>query len=391
MPQQDHPTEVKRITPEGEHFHFGYYDRVPISADGRYHLAIHPEISERSTRADDHAEIGLIDLHNGNAWIPLDNETAWNWQMGSNQQWLGSSPEDTFIYNVRDGDKAHARIRHIEDGVVRDLPHPVFDISSDGRYGVVPNFGRIHTCREGYGYPFVRDPWEGIPASEEDFLQLMDLESGETSPIVSVAQCANVQPEAGMSGGLNWFNHIMLSPKGTHILFLHRWQPPDEHWKTRFYCCGVDGSDLTLLNAGPHISHCDWKDENIILSYSKVGEDPWGYYIYDVPAGTTKLIGEDLFSSDGHCHYEPHPEKRWFVTDTYPDPEDQKRDLILYDTQTDTRYDLARLYSNPKFDADGRCDLHTRWDVTGTKLSSDSTHEGFRGIYMTDVSDLVSR
>ncbi len=41
--------------------------------------------------------------------------------------------------------------------------------------------------------------------------------------------------------------------------------------------------------------------------------------------------------------------------------------------------------------ADGRCDLHTRWDVTGTKLSSDSTHEGFRGIYLTDVSDLVGR
>jgi hypothetical protein len=79
------------------------------------------------------------------------------------------------------------------------------------------------------------------------------------------------------------------------------------------------------------------------------------------------------------------------VTDTYPDKEDQKRDLVLYDTHTDTRYDLERLYSDPKFEADIRCDLHTRWDTTGTKLSSDSTHEGFRGIYMSDVGDLVQR
>lgn len=391
MPLKQHPVEVKRITPEGEPYYFGYYDRVPISADGRYHLAIHPPFADRPTAADDVAEIGVIDLHNDNAWTPLDDATAWNWQMGSNQQWLGTGPNDTFIYNVRDGDRAHARVRHLEDGIVRDLPHPVFDISENGRYGVVANFGRIHTCRVGYGYPNVRDPWADVTASNEDGLHLMDLETGETRPIVSLGQCANNDPVPTMAEGMHWLNHIMISPEATRVGFLHRWQPLNEHWKTRFYCCRLDGSELTLLNPGPHISHCDWRDEETMLSYCTVGDGPQGYYVYDVINGTTELIGEDLFSSDGHCHYEPHPERRWFVTDTYPDSKDQKRALILYDTQTDTRYDLERLYSDPRYEDDLRSDLHTRWDTTGTRLSLDSTHEGFRGIYVVDVGALVGR
>lgn len=391
MALQDHPVEVIRISAEGEHFFFGYYDRVPVSANERYHLAIQPPFADRSNTEHDSALIGLLDLHNDNTWIPLDDDIAWNWQMGSNQQWLGSSPEDTFIYNVRADDRAHARIRHIADGIVRDLPHPVFDISEDGHYGVTANFGRIQTCRVGYGYPGVRDPWSDVSASDDDALLLMNLESGGATPIVSLGDCRNIEPLGNMAEGLHWFNHIMLSPNATRILFLHRWQPRDEHWQTRMYSCRVDGSELTLLNPGPHISHCDWRDEETILSYSTVGDGPPGYYVYNVLTGDTKLIGADLFSSDGHCHYEPHSERRWFVTDTYPHPDDQKRDLVLYDTSSDTRYNLDRLYSDPAYEEDCRCDLHTRWDVSGTRLTLDSTHEGFRGIYMVDVSELVRR
>lgn len=391
MPKVDYPIEVQRITPDGEHFFFGYYDRVPMSSDGRYHLAIHPPFADRSNTEQDKAILGLIDLHDDNRWIPLDDEIAWNWQMGSNEQWLGSSPADTIIYNVRSGDRAHARIRHITDGIVRDLPHPVFDISEDGRHGVVANFGRIHTCRVGYGYPGVTDPWEGIGASDEDGLHYMDLETGEASLIVSLGHCSRNEAPDNMSGALHWFNHIMLSPAGTRVAFLHRWQPPDVHWQTRFYACNVDGSDLTIVNPGPHISHCDWRDEEIMLSYSTMGDGPQGYYVYNVDSGAVKLIGEDLFSTDGHCHYEPNPERRWFVTDTYPDPADQKRALILYDTATDTRYDLNRLYSDPAYEDDCRCDLHSRWAPSGTMLTLDSTHEGYRAIYTADVSSLVAR
>jgi len=391
MPQVTYPVDIRRITADGEHFFFGYYDRVPVSSDGRYHLAIHPPFADRSNTATDSASLGLLDLHCSNRWIPLEDEIAWNWQMGSNQQWLGSSPADTFIYNVREGDRAHARTRHITGGIVRDLPHPVFDVSEDGRHGVVANFGRIHTCRVGYGYPGVTDPWAEQGASDEDSLLFMDLETGEATPIVSLGHCSRNEPLENMADGLHWFNHIMLSPKATRILFLHRWQPKDAHWQTRMYSCRVDGSELTLVNPGPHISHCDWRDEETILSYSTVGDGPPGYYVYNVLTGDTKLIGADLFSTDGHCHYEPHPERRWFVTDTYPHREDQKRDLILYDTTTDTRYDLDRLFSDPTYEEDRRCDLHTRWDTSGTLLTLDSTHESFRGIYTVDVRDLVQR
>ena len=39
----------------------------------------------------------------------------------------------------------------------------------------------------------------------------------------------------------------------------------------------------------------------------------------------------------------------------------------------------------PRSMTDMRCDLHPRWNQNGTKISFDSTHEGFRGVYLVDV------
>ena len=78
------------------------------------------------------------------------------------------------------------------------------------------------------------------------------------------------------------------------------------------------------------------------------------------------------------------------LTDTYPDKE-EKRGLILFDRDTDTRYDLGR-FSSPRSEqqpGDIRCDLHPRWSADGNRITFDAIHEGFRGIYMMDISGLV--
>lgn len=389
-------TEIRRITPSGEHFYFGYYDRQPFSADGRYHLAVHPSFMDRPNTGGDKAEIGLIDLENDNTWIPLDDETAWNWQMGANQQWLGTAPNRKVIYNARAGNRVFARTRDIVSGETRDLPMPVYDVSNDGAWGIALNFARIHNNRAGYGYPDLVNPVSDTGASDEDGLWRMDLVTGETRLTVSLADVAGVEPEPDMEGAQHWFNHVMISPMGSRLMFLHRWKTGQGRHRTRLFTCTPGGSDLFLLNRGPMVSHSDWRDEEHFISFCNYITPEWAYYVHTDKTQLAEVIGAEVFDPgrDGHCHYYPRGDKRWFVTDTYPNASESKsdsweHDLILYDTRTDTRVDVGRFASLPHYEGEIRCDFHARWDSSGRRLSFDSIHEGHRGIYVMDVGAIV--
>ena len=377
-----------RITSADSHFFFGYYDRLPISTDGRYHLAVHPGFMDRPNTGADKAEIGIVDLKDDNKWTPLDDQTAWNWQMAANDLWLGPAADRKIIYNVRQGDRVFARIRDIAAGDVRDLDRPVYTVSKDGRFAVSVNFARIHTCRAGYGHADVPDPWEGVPASDEDGLYHVDLETGESRLIVSLAWCRHNDPDPTMEVGLHWFNHIMINPSGTRIMFLHRWQIGGGKRWSRLYTCASDGSDLYFLNRGWGISHADWRDDVRVLSWCHHGSDEWHYYLMTDKTQDADIIAPEIMT-DGHCSYTPRADKRWILTDNYPDKETLLHDLILYDTRTDTRVDVGRFAGLPGHTDEIRCDFHPRWNSTGDVITFDSFHEGFRGIYMMDVSDIV--
>ena len=90
---------------------------------------------------------------------------------------------------------------------------------------------------------------------------------------------------------------------------------------------------------------------------------------------------------DGHCSFSP--DRKWILTDTYPDKEESKRTLILYNVEEGRRVDIGRFYAPPEIWGDIRCDLHPRWDRDGKSVTIDSAHEGHRQIYMLDVSAVV--
>ena len=53
---------------------------------------------------------------------------------------------------------------------------------------------------------------------------------------------------------------------------------------------------------------------------------------------------------DGHCHYYPRADKRWFVTDTYPERSERGRgslehDLMLHVVEAAVRIDIGRFVS----------------------------------------------
>ena len=79
---------VRQIT-RGPQFHwFGYYDKLQFSPDNRFVLTNKVSFEHRSPTADDVIEVGMIDLHEKDKWIPLGQSKAWCWQQGCMLQWI---------------------------------------------------------------------------------------------------------------------------------------------------------------------------------------------------------------------------------------------------------------------------------------------------------------
>ncbi len=386
MPLLQHDLEAMPVT-QGPMYHwFGYYDKFPWDATGRYLLSLAVDFMDRPPTPDDVAIIGMVDLHDGNRWIPLAETRAFNWQQGTHLQWLATAPDSEIIYNTLGDGEYQAEIRDVHTGGTCRQPIPIYAVSRDGRRAVTLNFSRVHANRPGYGYNHLPER-VGPDLSDDDGLWVLDLETGEHDLIVTLEQVYAIATQDSMRGARHWFNHLQFSTDDSRILFLHRWRQPGEPWRlTRLFTVNPDGSDLYLVNDHEMTSHFDWAGPNQILAWARRHGIGDRYFLFTDQTAETRIVGEDVFTTDGHCSYSP--DGKWIMTDTYPDAE-HKRTLILYRVADNTRIDIGRFYSMPVADNEYRCDLHPRWSRDGRQVCFDSTHEDQRQVYVIDVSEVV--
>jgi len=385
MPILDKRTCAGNLTRTPGHHFFGYYDKSPWDATGRYVLALESTFADRQPEPEDAATIGLVDTSQGGRWMPLARTTAWNWQQGTMLQWLPDAPGRLIIYNVRLGDRYAAIIRDVHTGHTRTLPRAIYAVSPDGRQGLSLNFSRVHLCRPGYGYAGVRDPWAGEAAPQQDGIYWMDLHGGECRLVVSIARIAAMQPKPSMRGAMHYFNHLQFNTDGSRFLFLHRWRK-DGGRETRLFTAAPDGSDLFCVADHEMVSHFDWRDRTHILAWARRHGEGDHYYLFTDRTRRCELVGPDVLTEDGHCSYSP--DRRWILTDTYPDAASE-RHLILYRPEDNLRVNVGRFRSDPALAGPIRCDLHPRWSRDGTQVCFDSTHEGTRQMYVMDVRSVT--
>jgi hypothetical protein len=400
MPHMVRCLSAQPVT-HGPQFHFfGYYDKPPWDASGRYLVGLETEFMDRPPTPRDAATIGLIDTARENAWRPLARTFAWNWQQGTMLHWLPAAADRLVCYNVRPGAQPRrlgarfgAVILNVVTGEERLLPRPIYALSPDGRSALSTNFSRLADMRPGYGYVGLEDPGRDDPAPADDGIYRMDLQTGEHELIISYAQVAHHQRDASMERAKHWFNHLQVAPDGGRFAFLHRWVAwgTARPWRTRLFTADFDGSELFCLADHEMISHYDWRDPTHILAWARQYDIGDRYFLFTdrsrAPAkGAREVVGEGLFPTDGHCSYSP--DRRWVLTDTYPDQERQ-RTLVLYRPEDDLRVDIGRFFAPPELGGEIRCDLHPRWSRDGRQVSFDSAHEGARQMYVVDVSPIV--
>lgn len=375
---------LRPATPPGGHHFFGYYEKSPWNAAGTRLLGQRAAFMDRPPGAEDEIELGYVDLAKGGRWTVFARTRAWNWQQGCMLQWLGDG--ETVIYNDRENGRAVSRRYHLDTGERVTLDRPVYAVAPDGSWGVSLNFARLHHQRPGYGYAGIEDRWRAVEAPEDDGVWWMDLRSGESRLVFTVAEAAAIERTVEFAGKTHRFNHAQISRDGRRFAVLHRYKTPaEEVGTTRLFVMDADGGNRRLMPGDGLVSHYDWKDGRELLAWTRLKGEEAAFYAYDVESGKARALSREAMWCDGHCSFSP--DGRWVLNDTYPDKE-HFRTLYLYRYPDGPRVDLGRFLSPPA-EWQIRCDLHPRWSRDGRSICIDSIHEGERRMYLLDVSKIL--
>jgi len=376
---------IRRMTGGRTHHFFGYYDKCPWDASGRYLLALETAFMDRRPGPDDVATVGVVHLQAKCIYMPQATTRAWNWQQGCQLHWLNARE---IIYNDRLEDAFVSVILNLHTGARRVLPRPIYALSPDKQSAIVLNFSRAYDIRAGYGYAGIPDPWREVGAPEDDGIYWMNLTTGENRLIISTAQIAADVTDGREEGVKHWLDHLQFNTDGSRFVFLHRWGNPragrGAWWQTRLFTAAPDGTEIYCLSDHDMVSHFDWRDPDHILAWARRREVGDRYFLFTDRSDVVEVVGEGVLTVDGHCSYSP--DRKWLLTDTYPDKEG-RRTLLLWDLERQRRVDIDRFYGPTPADVEIRCDLHPRWSHDGRQICIDSIHEGTRQMYVLDVPD----
>ncbi|MCP4287645.1 MAG: hypothetical protein GY792_24940 [Gammaproteobacteria bacterium] len=414
---------IRRVGAGPEHHFFGYYNKHPWDHSGRYLLAQQVPMFSADLTGKESAEVGFFDLQDNDRFYSIGETSAWNWQMGSQLQWLQGKTDRQLVFNSRaitaDANNPYAdfcsTVYNLETQTSRQLPLPVYVVAANSEWALCVDYSRFQVTHPTIGYAATRVEPVLTNAPANDGIYRMDIASGDAHKILSLQDLKNFRPLKSMDKAIHWVTHLEINPASTRFLFIHRWTERVEDetcFLHRLFSANPDGTDLRLLECTDHplpqltesfdvnavgtfdyekseyqISHPAWKNDHQIIVW---GPHKGGihYHLYDELTGEVAVIGANCLTENGHMTYSV--DDKWLLSDTYPDSVSNERLLILYDVENDRRYDIGSFYTDPNIGKPNRCDLHPRWHPDSRQVCIDSVHENVRQMYLIDVSRLTA-
>lgn len=391
---------VRTVTRGPSHHWFGYYDKLEFDPTNRFVLSNQVDFEHRTPRSNDVIRVGMIDTQDKrDEWIELGTSHAWGWQQGCMLQWRPGSIHEV-VWNDREKDRYVCRIMNVKTKKRRTLPRPIYALSPDGKWAITADFSRIQRMRPGYGYVGIKDPCNRQRAPEASGVWRMDLESGESELIFSLAEAIK-EPHRGkqLTGMWNYFNHLLVSPDGKRFIVLHRWRKnkgsgqqarPVGGFSTRMFTVNMDGSDKYIVDPSGYTSHFIWRDTKSICAWTKPEGQKAAFYVLEDRTQNCALVGDGVMTQNGHNTYLPGSDNEWILCDTYPDRQTRKQTPYLYHVPSSRRVDLGHFESPLKYSGEWRCDTHPRSSNDGRTVAIDSPHIGTgRQVHLIDVSEIV--
>ncbi|MDA1044958.1 MAG: hypothetical protein O3C57_07015, partial [Verrucomicrobia bacterium] len=266
-------------------------------------------------------------------------------------------------------------------GQRRDIDRPVYSVSHDGHCGISLNFARLQRLRPGYGYQTLPDLSEGSLAPSDDGLWAVDMATGTSRLIVSLAQVASYEVLPGMQGAEHYFNHVLFSPSGDRFMFFHLWVNKGKR-HSRLMTCDRVGKNLFPLINEAFVSHYNWVSDRQLIAYADHPPSGKHYYLHTDQTQHQEIVGSGLLLEDGHPSFSPNGE--FLLTDTYPD-DCLDRHLLLFHPKQNRLDELGRFYEPLNYRGEKRCDLHPRWSSSGRYVCVDSVYSGRRKMCVLDL------
>jgi len=222
------------------------------------------------------------------------------------------------------------------------------------------------------------------PCPSDDGLYLIKLESGAVRLLFTIDELARIRPNDKMADCYHYLTHPLFAPNGKRFIFFHRWVQTNNQIWTRMFSSNRDGSDLHLFDTSGVVTHLAWKDDDTILAYAYKKDVGDHYYLLKDKSDQFEILGKQHFSSDGHPQFSP--DRKYLITDTYPDRHHRQR-LLLFDLTRNQKRELLSAHISMRYRGDVRCDFHPRWDRTGKSISFDSAHTGKRALCILSLSN----
>ena len=399
-----------RAVTQGPHDHLlaSYFAIDSWSPDKRYMLVLETDLNGRLPEANERCTLGVVDLDDGNRFIPVTTTACWNFQEAAMAFWVDN---DTILFNdVRDGKFRTVVMNWRTKTELRVLPMPVSAVSEDRTWAVSVNYARLSLTRPDYGYAGPgQDARETVEWPEDDGLWTMDLKTGETKLILSVAQGRKLMPATkavpGKPGNpLAYYCHTVISKDGAKVFFLARsvdWFDKTTHkastWETTAFTVNRDGSELRrCFRDNWAASHFNWAPDGshrmlvtTIWDGDRLGRhwtaSAWSPVEFEVGReNQVRRIGKGILDLDWHCVYSP--DGKFMSGETYWNKKTFERPWVLVRIEDGMTMPMGSFFVPEKYRGGyWRCDLHARYRPDGRQIAFNSVHEGSRQVYVRDI------
>lgn len=409
---------------DGFSYFFGYYDKSPLSKDNSKLLAHRVRFDGRDVQDGDIAEVGYFKMGE-KEFFRIGETLAWNWQMGSQLQWLHQHSDRKIIYNKVSDGKFVAIIFDIDKNQEQIVPFPIYVVHPNGKEALGINFERLAWCRPGYDYKNILNKKWDRPYHEEDGIFRINLTTNEVKLIVPISKVVNHRRRADFEICNNWLEHLMYSPNGDNFLFFHRWHNNGKDYSRVYTADSSDGSNLFMYPDVEFYSHYSWRDNEsfsiwtychapMIKHLDRIGISPGKdsclktflcylrsvlksllptsivtslqrhseLLVFTIGTNNYEVLAFEKLPANGHQSW--FKGKRKILIDSYQD-KDSYRSLVVFDSQKLQQKTLGRFFSQYN-DVGYRCDLHPRLSLDNNFVIIDSCHNLKRKILVLKLN-----
>ena len=369
-------TDISYFNYKAHDTFFGYYDKSPMNKS-KTRLVFHASSLKTYFKPNPHQKIKIIVQNlEDNSQKVIAKTSAYNWQQGSRLQWISDNEilfndycdeKNIYIsncYNVITGER------------IKSFDFPVQDAYFNEKFYSI-NYNRLRSLRPDYGY-FNLNPLTSnqLKKVDNDGIWEIDFKSGKGKLIISIEDVKNIDKNPSFDNGYHWLNHVMISPDGKKIVFLHRCIIKNVK-KDRLFSFDLKKAKLSLIINYAIVSHFNWIDNDSLICFN--GKDKSDLSYKKISISTKKIIKKDFFKQFNFVDGHPTIQNKTYLTDTYPNIFGIQKLIFYKEGKLDVLY---QTYHPILYFKETRCDLHPRFHHG--KIFFDQICDGKRKLSMID-------